>query len=108
MGVVRIAIAALGLVTEVQAYFDAEADRLAKAWLAKYGNEIKKLTDDRKEAYRQIVEMSTEPQDVDLVKPEAKFEPTKVRENNSETEIPTYKDHLLCDENGNYPANLNT
>jgi type III restriction enzyme len=104
----RVSIAALGLVTEVQAYFDAEADKLAKAWLAKYGNEIKKLTDDRKEAYRQIVEMSTEPQDVDLVKPEAKFEPTKVREKDNETELPTYKNHLLCDENGNYPANLNT
>jgi len=104
----RLSIAGLGLVTEVQAYFDAEADKLAKAWLAKYGNEIKKLTDDRKEAYRQIVEMSTEPQDVDMVKPEAKFEPTKIRENDKETELPTYKDHLLCDEGGNYPASLNT
>jgi len=103
----RVSIAALGLVTEVQAYFDTEADKLAKEWLAKYGNEIKKLADDRKEAYRQIVEMSTEPQDVELVKPEARFEPTKVRDNDQETEIPTYKKHLLCDEGGNYPANLN-
>ncbi len=103
----RVSIAALGLVTEVQAYFDAEADKLAKAWLAKYRHEIKKLTDDRKEAYRQIVEMSTEPQDVELVKPEAKFEPTKIRENDKETELPMYKNHLLCDENGNYPAELN-
>jgi type III restriction enzyme len=103
----RVSIAALGLVTEVQAYFDIEADKLAKAWLAKYSNEIKKLTDDRKEAYRQIVEMSTEAQDVDLVKLEAKFEPTKVRENDKETELPTYKKHMLCDENGNYPASLN-
>jgi hypothetical protein len=103
----RVSIAALGLVTDLQADFDTEADILAKAWLAKYGNEIKKLTDDRKEAYRQIVEMSDEPQDVDLVKPVAKFEPTKVREKDNETELPTYKNHLLCDENSNYPANLN-
>ncbi len=104
----RVSIAALGLVTEVQSYFDAEADKLTKIWLAKYSNEIKKLTDDRKEAYRQIVEMSTEPQDVGLVKPEAKFEPTKILENGKEIELPTYKNHLLCDENRNYPANLNT
>jgi type III restriction enzyme len=104
----RVSIAALALVTDVQAYFDAEADKMAKAWLAKYGNEIKKLTDDRKEAYRQIVEMSTEPQDVELVKPEAKFEMTKVLENNKEAELPTYKNHLLCDENGNYPTELKT
>ena len=103
----RVSIAALGLVMEVQAYSDGEADKLTKAWLAKYGKEIKKLTDDRKESYRQIVEMSTEPQDVDLVKPEAKFELTKVRDKDKETELPTYKNHLLCDGNGNYPAELN-
>ena len=104
----RVSIAALGLVMEVQAYFHSEADKLVKAWLAKYRDEIKKLTDDRKEAYRQIVEMSTEPQDVDLVKPEAKFEPTKIREKDNETELPTYKNHLLCDENGDYPTELKT
>jgi hypothetical protein len=74
----RVSIAALGLVMEVQAYFDGEADKLAKAWLAKFGNAIKKLTDDRKEAYRQVAAISNEPQEVELVKPEAKFEPTRV------------------------------
>jgi type III restriction enzyme len=103
----RVSIAALGLVMEVQAYFDAEADKLAKDWLAKYRSQIKALPDDRKEAYRQIVEMSKEPQDVELIKPEAKFEPTMVRENNDDKEIPSYKSHLLCDENGDYPAILN-
>jgi hypothetical protein len=101
-----ISIVALGLVMEVEAYFDAEADKPAKAWLAKYGSEIKKLTDDRKEAYRQIVEMSSEPQDVDLVKPEATFEPTSVRENDKERQLQTYNEHLLCNENGNFPADL--
>lgn len=103
----RVDIAALGLVTEVQAYFDSKTNELAKALLTKYGNEIKKLTDDRKEAYRQIVEMSTEPQDVNLVKPEAKYEPTEVREGSKDTKLPTYKHHILCDENGDYPAKLN-
>jgi superfamily II DNA or RNA helicase len=104
----RVAIAALGLMTEVQAYFDAEANKLAKAWLEKYKKDIKKLADDRREAYRQIVEMSAEPQDVELVRPDARFEPTKVREKDgSETDLPTYKNHALCDEKGKYPANLN-
>jgi len=103
----RVTVAALGLVTEVQPYFDAEADKLAKAWLAEYGPILKGLSHDRQEWYRQIREMSTEPQDVDLVKPEARFEPTKARENEVETALPTYKQHLLCDEQGNYPALLN-
>ncbi len=104
----RVAIAALGLMTEVQAYFDLEASKLAKTWLDKYKKEIKKLPDDRREAYRQIIEMSAEPQDVELVRPAARFEPTRVREKDgSETEIPTYKKHLLCDDNGAYPSKLN-
>lgn len=102
----RVSIAALGLVTEVQPYFDAEADKLAKAWLDKYGAVIKKLSHDRQESYRQIREMSAEPQDVDLVKPEAKFEPTKARLNDVETALPTYKSHLLCDAQGDYPVEL--
>jgi hypothetical protein len=104
----RVSIAALGLVTEVQPYFDSDADKLAKAWLEKFNAVIKKLSHDRQESYRQIKEMSAEPQDVDLVKPEAKFEPTKARMNDVETALPTYKNHLLCDAQGNYPAELNT
>jgi len=103
----RVTVAGLGLVTEIASYFDTEADKLAKEWLAQHGPQIKALTDDRKESYRQIVEMSTEPQDVDMVKPEAKFEPTKARDGEKETDLPVWKNHLLCDENGNYPAELN-
>ena len=104
----RVSIAALGLVTEVQPYFEAEADKLVKTWLEKYTPDIKSLSHDRQESYRQIREMSTEPQDVGLVKPEATFEPTKIRVNDSETALPTYKSHLLCDEDGNFPAEMNT
>src|SRR5690606_35898182 len=103
----RVTIAGLGLVTEVQAYFDAEADKLAKAWLAEYAPRIKVLKHDRQEAYRQIIEMSAEPQDVELVKPESRFEMTKVREGDKETDLPTWHNHLLCDEGGRYPTQLN-
>ena len=103
----RVQVAALGLVTEVQPRFDAEADKLAKAWLTQYGAAIKRLSHDRQESYRMVREMSAEPQDVDLVKPEGRFEPTKARVNDVETELPTYKHHLLCDDQGNYPAEFN-
>jgi len=103
----RVTVAGLGLVTEVQSYFDAEADKLAKAWLAEYAAQIKALSDDRKESYRQIVEMSTEPQSVDLAKPESRYEATKARENDKEISFPTWKNHLLADKDGKYPAELN-
>lgn len=103
----RVTIAGIGLVSEVQDYFDREADKLAKAWLSAYRAKIKALSDDRRESYRQIVEMSSDPQDVELVKPEAKFEPTKALENGNETDLPTWKNHLLCDKERKYPAELN-
>ena len=103
----RVRVAALGLVTEVQPVFDTEADKLTKEWLATYGSAVKRLSDDRQESYRQVREMSAEPQDVDLVKPEGRFEPTKARDKDGETALPTYKKHLLCDTQGNYPTELN-
>ena len=103
----RVTVAGLGLVTEVQAYFDAEADKLAKAWLVKHASQIKALTDDRRESYRQIIEMSTEPQSVDLAKPESRYEATKARDNDKETTFPIWENHLLADKDGKYPAELN-
>lgn len=100
-------IAALSLVPSVQTYFDTEADRQTKLWLKEFRVAIKSLSDDRQESYRQIREMSIEPQDVDLVKPQSKDEMTEVREYETTTTLPTYKNHILCDEDGNYPAQLN-
>jgi type III restriction enzyme len=103
----RVQVAALGLLTEVQPIFDAAADQLAKEWLTTHGAAIKRLSHDRQESYRQVREMSTEPQDVDLVKPAGRYELTRVRLNDVETALPTYPQHLLCDAQGHYPAELN-
>jgi type III restriction enzyme len=104
----RVEIAALGMLEELQPYFDGEADRLTKSWLGKYRVAIKALSDSRQEAYRQVREMSAEPQDVDLVKPSAKDEPTSELDRDKTVSIPTYRNHLLCDDTGNYPAALNS
>lgn len=100
-------VAALYLLDNLQVLFDAEATKLSDAWFVKYRDRIKELPHDRQECYRQIIALSTEPQDVDLVRPVSRYEPTKVRENDgSEANIPTFKQHLLCDEHGLYPAEL--
>jgi len=102
-------VAALHLLENLQILFDVEAKKLSDRWFAKYRDRIKELTHDRQEAYRQIVALSTDPQDVDLARPVLRFEPTKAREKDSlETDIPAYKQHLLCDEQGSYPAELGT
>jgi hypothetical protein len=101
-------VAALHLLENLQILFDDEAKKLSDAWLAKYREQIKELPHDRQEIYRQIVALSTEPQDVDLAQPVSRFEPTKVRESDgAESDITNYKQHLLCDEKGLYPAALN-
>jgi hypothetical protein len=100
-------VAALHLLENLQIQFDAEAKKLSDAWFVQYRKQIKELPDDRQEAYRQITALSAEPQDVDLARPVSRFEPTKAHEaDGSETDIPTYKQHLLCDEEGFYPAEL--
>lgn len=104
----REEVAALHLMDNLQVLFDAEAKRLADQWFADHHERIKRLSDERQEAYRQIAALSTAPQDVDLVRPVSRFEPTSVRENDVETPIPVHADHLLCDADGNYPAELLT
>jgi hypothetical protein len=102
-------VAAMHLLENLQILFDAEAKALSDKWLNQYRDRIKKLPHDRQEAYRQIVALSTEPQDVDLARPVSRFETTTAREKDgSETDIPAYKQHLLCDEQGSYPAELQT
>lgn len=100
-------VAALHLLENLQIAFDAEAVKLADAWLARYKDRIKQLPDDRQEAYRQVIALSTEPQDVDLARPVSRYEPTAVREKDGvESKLPAYPKHLLCDDKGMYPAEL--
>jgi len=103
----RVTVAAMGLVTELQSTVDAAADKLAREWWQTYRKSIQALSDDRQESYRQVLEMSAEPQDVGLVRPESRFEATKVQEGKNLTPIPTWEGHLLCDDKASYPAQLN-
>jgi len=101
-------IGALGLMENLGLIFDAEAKKLSDAWLAQFRQQIKQLPDDRQEAYRQISALSREPQDIDLARPLSRMEATAVREKDGvEKKLPAYPQHLLCDEQGMYPAELN-
>lgn len=104
----REEVAALHLMDNLQILFDAEATRLGDQWFSEHHERIKRLPDERQEAYRQIAALSTAPQDVDLMRPVSRFEPTSVRENDVESPISVYANHLLCAEDGNYPAELVT
>lgn len=105
----RTQIAAMGLVPDVKSYLEAAADTIADDWFATYRDQIKALSHERKEAYREIRGMSDEPQDVDLAKPESRWEPTTAREvDGSERPLATYERHLLCDADGNFPVEFDS
>ncbi|MDR3159405.1 MAG: DEAD/DEAH box helicase family protein [Zoogloeaceae bacterium] len=102
-------IGALGLMENLPQFYDAEAKKLSDAWLAEYRERIKQLSDARQETYRQISAMSREPQDIDLMRPVSRMEATAVREKDGkETRLLAYTHHLLCDEQGMYPVELNS
>lgn len=103
----REEIAALGLMENLSLHFDAEAKKLSDAWLTKYRERIKQLPDGRQEIYRQISALSREPQDIDLARPVSWMEATAARGvDGKELPLPTFKNHLLCNEKGLFPAEL--
>ena len=105
----HVMIAALGLVPEVKETLEAEAEKLATQWLSRFRVEIKSLSDERQDVYRQIREMSSEPMPVDLARPTSWMQPTTLREaNGTETPLPHYAQHLLCDDDGKFPEDFNT
>lgn len=102
-------IAALGLVNDVQAYLDREADELARKWLEEQRVAIKGLADDRQEAYRALRAWSNEPEDVEIVKPVKWFVPSSAEENEKTIDLELFEHHLLSrEEDRLFPAEINT
>lgn len=100
-------IAALGLIDAVKVRLEQAAEALANEWLAEYQTAIALLTDKRRDAYREISELSATPFDVRLAKPTSRLQPTKALENATETDLPRFDRHLLCDDVGLFPDVLN-
>lgn len=97
-------IAAIGLVAGIREELEAAAEALAKQWLDDFREPIRKLRDERQEAYRVIREMSADPLDVDLARPHSSIQPTTAKETNGkEVLLPRYEKHLLCDSEGKFP-----
>ncbi|MCY4591929.1 MAG: DEAD/DEAH box helicase family protein [Alphaproteobacteria bacterium] len=102
-------VAALGLSPEAAEYVEAEAERLAERWLARYRIDVKSLSDKRQDVYRQIREMSTSPLDVDLARPTSWMQPASGRETDgTETPLPRFDRHVLCADDGLFPGAFNT
>ena len=105
----HVTIGALGMVPGIRETLEAEAEKLANQWLTRFRVDIKNLSDERQDVYRQIREMSANPMDVDLARPTSWMQPTTIREaNGSETPLPSFERHMLCDEHGMFPEDFNS
>jgi hypothetical protein len=102
-------VAAIGLVADIKDYLEGEAEKLSNQWLTDHRAAIKRLSDERQDVYREIREMSARPLDVDLARPASRLQPSIIREaDNTETALPRFEKHLLCDEEGLFPVDFNS
>ena len=102
-------VAAIGLVPDFKEDLEVEAEKLANKWLNEYRIQIKSLSDERQEVYRQIREMSADPLDVDLAQPKMWLQMTTIlKQDGSEEQLPCFEKHLLCNEDGLFPVEHNT
>lgn len=102
-------IAAMGLVPEIKEDLDREAEKHSTKWLTEHRVDLKGLNDERQDVYREIAQMSAEPVDLDLARPRSELQAaTTIREaDGNETPLPRFDRHLLCDDDGLFPASLN-
>lgn len=101
-------VAAMGLVADIKDDLEREATKLSNKYLSDYRIQIRSLTDERQDVYREIKEMSSDPVDVDLARPTSSLEATTSREaDGTEKPLPRFDKHLLCDDDGRFPADLN-
>jgi type III restriction enzyme len=102
-------VAAFGLVPVIKDDLEAAAEALANEWLTDYDAAIKALSDERKDIYRELRELSANPLDVSLAMPRNSLQATvEVKEDGTEQTLPLYDRHLLCDEAGKFPAAFNS
>jgi type III restriction enzyme len=102
-------VAAIGLVPAIKDDLEAAAEALANEWLTTHEAAIKALSDERQDVYRELRELSANPLDVSLAMPRNSLQPTvEVKEGGAEEALPLYDNHLLCDENGKFPALFNS
>ena len=101
-------VAALGLIEPVKVNLETKAEALANSWLTEHDAAIKSLKDERQDIYRELRALSADPLDVTLATPRNSLQPTiKLRADGTEVALQQFDKHLLCDEDGKFPAVLN-
>ncbi len=100
-------IAAIGLVEAVTEEIESLAEAKCNEWLKTYKTQIRQLSDERRDIYRQIRELSPDPLEADLARPTSRMQDTgERRDNGQEFDFARYPKHVLVDQDGLYPEDF--
>lgn len=99
----------MGLVPEIKSDLEREAEKLSSRWLTEHRVDLKRLNDERQDVYRQIAEMSADPEDMPMAPPRSELQASRAirQTDGTETNLPRFEKHLLCDKDGLFPASFN-
>jgi type III restriction enzyme len=97
-------VAALVQIPGVVEAVETAADGRIKNWFAAHRAKIKNLNEERQAAYDTIKLQSKDPQEIDVVVPLSRIENTWALEGDKKTPLPTRQEHLLVDNDGNFPV----
>lgn len=103
-----IRLAAMSRIPEIVMDVERAANILTKSWLTSTRVARKALSDERIAAYDRIESMSTEPEPLQLTAPVVTQADTMLRlPDGTEQKLPTMRLHLMADDEGEYPVDLN-
>lgn len=96
----EVQVAALAKVPGVGVALDLEADGLAEQWIAEYRVARIGLSDERRAIHEEIIGMSTQPKEIDILRPRVRSEST---EDEHGVVVETRLRHLMSDPLGAFP-----
>lgn len=104
----NVTVAALARVPEIVEAIEREADSLARKWLTVTRAARKNLTDERQAEYDRVEGTSLKPERTSLVAPNKAQAETRIRDSNGdESDLPTWRGHLMSTPDGWFPHALN-
>jgi len=104
----RTKVAAMATVDDIVTGFNEEAAKLFEKWKAQYRTRILDLPDERRADYREILEMGAGPEPTILTVPDQWYAPRASQTGDRITPLPKFDGHILVDDDGKFPADLNT
>lgn len=100
--------AALAAMKDVRTRLDNAANTLTNQWFDEHQDQIKKLLDERQQAYETIRSLATEPETGWLSRPRNRMEDFAIvdKETGDVGAAPIRRKHLMSDENGDFPVHV--